>query len=102
MGPRVTKLALGPCPVRSAKNFLRIAEVQVQRFGIDKRTRSTPSTFISSSSRLTKLILQNASYVLSGPRWQAGLHPQEVLSAPCDPQEEIRSAYDPASRQGGC
>ncbi|GLA62466.1 snoRNP complex protein [Aspergillus tubingensis] len=40
MGPRVTKLALGPCPVRSAKNFLRIAEVQVQRFGIDKRTHS--------------------------------------------------------------
>ncbi|GCB19616.1 H/ACA ribonucleoprotein complex subunit 3 [Aspergillus awamori] len=31
MGSRVTKLALGPCPVRSAKNFLRIAEVQVQR-----------------------------------------------------------------------
>ncbi|GLA14177.1 Serine/threonine-protein kinase pef1 [Aspergillus niger] len=60
MGPRVTKLALGPCPVRSAKNFLRIAEVQVQRFGIDKRTRSTPSTFISSSSRLTKLILQSS------------------------------------------
>ncbi|RAH62609.1 Nop10p-domain-containing protein [Aspergillus piperis CBS 112811] len=47
MGPRVTKLALGPCPVRSAKNFLRIAEVQVQRFGIDKRTRSPPSTSLS-------------------------------------------------------
>ncbi|GKZ43193.1 snoRNP complex protein [Aspergillus brasiliensis] len=56
MGPRVTKLALGPCPVRSAKNFLRIAEVQVQRFGIDKRTRSTPSTFYL--SRLNKLIIQ--------------------------------------------
>lgn len=54
----MTKLALGPCPVRSAKNFLRIAEVQVQRFGIDKRTRSPPSTSLSCFSRLTDLILQ--------------------------------------------